>query len=236
MMIEGLTLPILIGAALVDSINPCVFGVLFFLIAFMTRVYKNPNKMLLGGLTYTAVVYLTYFLLGLGFLRAAVSLGFTQSVYGIAAVIAIIAGLIEIKDFFWYGKGFSLQMIPGGAERIKYYTKKIEKLHRKNGYVSFLAAGALGVFVTLVELPCTGAPYLAILAIVGKGNYAQGIPLLLLYNLIFVLPLFFIIGLAYFGKSSKKMEEWRKENRHIMRLVTGLFLLLLGWYMIYTII
>ena len=127
-------------------------------------------------------------------------------------------------------------MIPGGAERIKYYTKMIEKLHRKNGYVSFLAAGLLGIFVTLVELPCTGAPYLAILAIVGQGNYTQGIPLLLLYNLVFVLPLFFIIGLAYFGKSSKKMEEWRKKHRGVMRLSVGLFLILLGSYMIYSII
>ena len=236
MMPEGLTLGIIVGAALLDSINPCVFGVLIFLIAFMTKVYKKPSRMLLGGFLYTAVVYIAYFLIGLGFLKFTVSFGFSVAVYWVAAVIAILAGLLEIKDYFWYGKGFSLQMIPGAAKRIKMYTKRIEKLHKKKAYLSYLAAALLGVFVVLVELPCTGAPYLAVLAIIGAGNYAQGIPLLLLYNLIFILPLFVIIGIAYFGKSSNVLEEWRKKHRGLMRLSVGLFLIALGAYMIYTIV
>ena len=233
---EGLTLPVVIGAALLDSINPCVFGVLIFLIAFMTRVFKSPNKMLLGGLIYTAVVYTTYFLIGLGFLKFTVSFGFSVAVYWVAALIAIFAGLLEIKDFFWYGRGFSLQLIPGAAKRIKYFTNKIEHFHRKDGYLSYISAGLLGIFVVFVELPCTGAPYLAILAILGKGNFVQGIPLLLLYNFIFIFPLFIIIGIAYFGKSSKKLEVWRKEHRGLMRLAVGTFLVALGSYMLYTII
>lgn len=233
---EGLTLPILIGAALLDSINPCVFGVLIFLIAFMTRVYKSAHRMLLGGLLYTAVVYLTYFLIGLGFLQVTVSFGVSRIIYWIAAVIAIGAGLVEIKDYFWYGRGFSLQMIPGAAERIRFYTRKIEKLNGDHLWMSYLSTVLLGVFVVLVELPCTGAPYLAILAILSEGNLAQGIPLLLLYNFIFILPLFVIIGVAYFGKSSQVLESWRKEHRGLMRLVIGLFLVALGGFMIYTII
>ncbi len=233
---ESLTLPVIITAALLDSINPCVFGVLIFLIAFMSRMFKSANKMLIGGLIYTAVVYVTYLVLGLGFLKFTVSFGFSQAVYWVAAVIAITAGILEIKDFFWYGKGFSLQIIPGAAERIKYYTKKIEKLHKKDGIYTYLLAIPLGIFVTLVELPCTGAPYLAVLAIIGQGNYATGIPLLLLYNLIFILPLFFIIGLAYFGKSSDMLEKWRKKHRGLMRLLVGLFLIALGILMIYTIV
>src|SRR3989344_5422144 len=122
---EGLTLPIIIGAALADSINPCVFGVLIFLIAFMTKVFKSPRKMLVGGLFYTAVVYLTYFFIGLGILKFTVSLGLSISVYWIAAIIALAAGLLEIKDYFWYGQGPSLQIFPGGARRIKLYTQQI---------------------------------------------------------------------------------------------------------------
>jgi cytochrome c biogenesis protein CcdA len=235
-MIEGLTLPILVGAALLDSINPCVFGVLIFLCAFMLKVFKSPAKMLLGGLLYTFVVYITYFVIGLGFLKFTVSFGFSVAVYWVAAVIAIGAGLLEIKDFFWYGKGISLKMIPGAAKRIKYFTNKIAKMHKKDGMKSYIAAALLGVFVVLVELPCTGAPYLAVLAIIGAGNYAQGIPLLLLYNFIFVLPLFVIIGIAYFGKSSKVLENWRQKHKGAMRLAVGLFLLALGGYMLYTVI
>jgi cytochrome c biogenesis protein CcdA len=232
---EGLTLGLIIGAALLDSINPCVFGVLIFLIAFMTKMFKSRNGMLLGGLFYTSVVYVTYLVLGLGFLKVTLGLGFSVVVYWIAASIAIIAGMFEVKDYFNYGKGFSLQMIPGAGKRIHMYTQRMTKLQKKHPVLTFLMVGLLGIFVVLVELPCTGAPYLAILALIGQGSYSEALPLLLLYNLIFVLPLFVIIGIGYFGTDSKKLESWRKESRGIMRLAVGLFLIALGMYMIYSV-
>ncbi len=234
-MVE-LTIPIIISAALVDSINPCVFGVLIFLIAFMTKVFKSKHRMLFGSLLYTAVVYLTYLLIGFGILKFTVSFGFSVFVYWIAAVIAIGAGILEIKDYFWYGKGITLQMIPGASQRIKMYTRKMEMMKDKHIILIYLAMIALGVFVVLVELPCTGAPYLAILALIAKGEYTRAIPLLLLYNLIFILPLLIIISIAYFSKTSKKLELWRRAHRGFIRLVIGLFLIALGAYMIYIII
>jgi cytochrome c biogenesis protein CcdA len=231
---EELTLGIIIVAALADSINPCVFGVLIFLIAFMTKLFKSPKKMLLGGLLYSAVVYLTYLVIGFGLLKITAGTGIAAVFYWIAALIAILAGLVEIKDYFWYGKGFSLQMIPGSSERIKMYTKKIEQMEQKHPALLILTTALLGVFVVLVELPCTGAPYLAVLGLLSKGAYAQAVPLLLLYNFVFIVPLLVIISLAYFGSSSDKLEDWRKKHRGLMRLGVGIFLLTLGFYMIYS--
>src|SRR3990172_493668 len=231
---ENLTIPIVIAAALVDSVNPCVFGVLIFLIAFMTKMFKSANKMLLMGLLYSAVVYTTYLLLGFGILKVAIGSSFASFFYWIAALIAIFAGLLEIKDFFWYGKGFSLQIIPGGAERIKLYTRQIEKMEQRHPLMLIATTILLGIFVVMVELPCTGAPYLAILGLLSKGAFATAVPLLLLYNLVFIFPLLFIIGAAYFGTSSERMEKWRKEHRGLMRLGIGLALLALGFYMIYS--
>lgn len=231
-----LTWGLIVTAALLDSINPCVFGVLIFLIAFMKKAFRNPNKMLIGGFVYTAVVYVTYLLLGLGILKFTVSFGFSRIFYWIAALIAIGAGLLEIKDYFWYGKGFSLQLFPGTAQRIKLITQKIELSEKRHPAMMFLMAIVLGIFVVLVELPCTGAPYLAILGLLSSPQYhAQGLLYLLVYNLVFILPLFIIIGLAYFGTSSKELEKWRKEHRGLMRLIIGLFLVALGAYMIYTV-
>ncbi|HIG96552.1 TPA: hypothetical protein HA249_06740 [Candidatus Woesearchaeota archaeon] len=231
-----LTWGLIVTAALLDSINPCVFGVLIFLIAFMKKAFRNPNKMLIGGLVYTTVVYLTYLLLGLGILKFTVSFGFSRIFYWIAALIAIGAGLLEIKDYFWYGKGFSLQLFPGTAHRIKLITQKIKLSEKRHPAVMFLMAVMLGIFVVLVELPCTGAPYLAILGLLSSPQYyVQGLTYLLVYNLVFILPLLIIIGLAYFGTSSKELEKWRKEHRGLMRLIIGLFLVALGAYMIYTV-
>ena len=127
-------------------------------------------------------------------------------------------------------------MIPGAAERIKKYTKSMQKMEIKYPFLGLVIAALLGVFVVFVELPCTGAPYLAILGLLSTGEYAAGIPLLLLYNLVFILPLFFIIGLVYSGYASKTLEKWRKENRGLMRLIIGLFLLVLGSYMLWAVI
>jgi len=76
---------------------------------------------------------------------------------------------------------------------------------------------------------------LAILALLGEGLYGEAVPLLLLYNLVFIVPLLVIIGLAYWGASSTVLEIWRKKYRGGMRLAVGIFLLLLGAYMIYSI-
>ncbi|MEK7555066.1 MAG: hypothetical protein AAB518_03730 [Patescibacteria group bacterium] len=233
---EGLTIGIVIAAAAADSINPCVFGVLIFLIAFMNRVFKTRRMMLVGGIFYTAVVYATYLALGFGILKITLNVGISQFFYTIVAIIAIIAGLLEIKDYFWYGKGFSLQMLPGAAKRLEYYTTKVEAMEVKHPAYLFLVTALLGIFVVLVELPCTGAPYFAILGLLGAGDYTQAVPLLLLYNFIFIVPLLVIIGISYFGTSSERLESWRKEHRGLMRLGIGLFLIALGVYMIYSII
>lgn len=235
-MVEQLTLGIIIAAALVDSINPCVFGVLIFLLAYMTKVFKSTARMLIAGLIYITAVYITYFFIGVGLLTLAYTAGFAKPFYWFAAFVAIAAGLFEVKDYFWYGKGFSLQMIPGAAERIKKYSKAMEKLEVVHPALSLAIAAFLGIFVVFVELPCTGAPYLAILGMLSKGQYTAGIPLLMLYNLVFILPLFVIVGLVYFGCTSKMLEKWRKENRGIMRLGIGLFLLALGAYMLWAVI
>lgn len=233
-MPEGLSIPLVIAAAVVDSINPCVFGVLIFLIAFMTRIYRSPTKMVVFGFFYTIIVYLTYLLLGFGILKLAISTGVATTFYWIAAIIAIFAGVLEIKDFFWYGRGFSLQIIPGGGERIKYYTRQIEKMEKHHPALLILTTALLGVFVVMVELPCTGAPYLAILGLMSKGQYSAALPLLLLYNFVFVLPLLGIIAISYFGTSMETLEKWRLKHRGLMRLGIGSFLLALGFYMLYS--
>jgi cytochrome c biogenesis protein CcdA len=233
-MVAQLTLGLVIAAALADSINPCVFGVLIFLLAYMVTVFKNKAKMLLAGLIYTAVVYVSYLLIGLSVLAFTQSTGIVKPFYWFAAIVAIIAGILEVKDYFWYGRWFSLQMIPGGAKKIKDLSDAMKQMDANHPVLSLGIAGLLGFVVVLFEFPCTGAPYLAILALLSGGDYASGVPLLLLYNLIFILPLFIIIGLVYFGYTSKKLEKWRKEHRGLMRLGIGLFLLAFGAYLINT--
>lgn len=231
-----LTIGIIFTAAILDSINPCVLGVLIFLITFMTKLFQDRNKMLLGGVIYTTTVYVMYLALGFGILQLALNASIAGAFYWAVAVIAILAGLLELKDYFWYGKGFTLQMIPGAGARLEKFTAYIAQTEGRHPLVLYGSLVGIGIFVVLVELPCTGAPYLAILGLLSKGAYASAVPLLLFYNLVFILPLIVIVAMAYFGTASEKLEAWRKEHRGLMRLVVGIFLVALGVYMISTLI
>ncbi|HUT22517.1 MAG TPA: GAP family protein [Candidatus Bipolaricaulota bacterium] len=219
-MFDSLTISTVLGAAAIDSINPCAIAVLVFLLTFLS-VLKKPKQMLSVGLVYIFFVYLTYFLAGIG-LMAALGLAsntLTITIYRLSAVLLIFLGLINIKDFFWYGKGLSLS-IPESKKPL------IEKYVRK---ASLPAAIVLGVLVSAFELPCTGGVYIAILSLLAvNASYLNGVLYLLLYNLIFVLPLIIILMLVYFGYSSKKLEELRKKSRSWLRLIIGLAMLVFG--------
>ncbi len=212
-------LPVVITTALVDSINPCAIGVLVLLIGTLIALSKNRHKMLLTGAIYIIAVYLTYFLAGIGLLLFIQRFNLAEPIGIIVGALVIILGLVEIKDFWWYGKGFTLSIPYKRSQQIKKRVKKI----------TVPGAIVLGIFVAAVELPCTGGPYLAITALLSKiGFDPLVVGYLLLYNFIFVLPLIIILLLAYFGLSTKKIEEWRKKNRKWMRLITGLIMVALG--------
>lgn len=219
-MDEDITLVLVIGAALVDSVNPCAIGVLLFLSSVLLRISSRSTLLRLGAI-YIVTVYVVYVLSGLGliwFQHALIRRGFAQVVGITVGAFVIALGLIEIKDFFWYGKGISLEISPRHKEKI---TKMAER-------ISFLGVITLGGFVAAVELPCTGGPYLAITAILAQSFEMKSFLYLLLYNFIFVLPLLVILLMIYFGASTLKLKRWRQERRKWMNLASGLLMILLG--------
>ena len=133
--------------------------------------------------------------------------------------LIIFAGLLEIKDYFWYGRWFSLS-IPGRL------AKKLDKLASK---VTVPGMILLGVFVAGVELPCTGAPYLAIITLLSQYFDFNAFLLLLYYNVIFVSPLVVILGMVAAGKKLHEVKKWKQESRGVMRLLIGLMLVGMGW-------
>ena len=220
-MPEDLTLAIVLGAALIDSINPCAIGVILFLSSALLRVSSRKELLLKLGGIYITTVYVVYTLSGLGliwFQYQLISKGFAEIVGIIVGALVIVLGLIEIKDFFWYGKGISLEITPKHKEKL---TKMAENF-------SLLGIMAIGGFVAIVELPCTGGPYLAITALLAKSFDKQAFVYLLIYNFIFVLPLLIILIMIYFGASTLRLKEWRLGKRKWMNLATGLLMISLG--------
>lgn len=223
---QSLTLPVVVVAALADSINPCAFAVLIFLLVYLLGL-KAESRVVKTGLAYIATVFVVYFLSGVGLLKLIQYSGTTVWVARVAGVVALVAGLINIKDFFWYGRGITLA-IPASKKPL------LEKYIR---LASVPAAVVLGFLVSAFELPCTGGAYLAILSLLAKQTTRySAIGYLVLYNLIFVLPLVVIVLLVSRGSSPEKLEALRVDRKKWLRLGMGLVMvslglgLLLGWF------
>ena len=214
----ALNLYVVIFAALVDSINPCAFAVLIILIAYLTSLGER-RRIAVVGCTYIATVFIVYFIAGLGLLTFVQGIGLTGIVFTFAAVVAIIAGLINIAEVLLKREIFTLAIPVSQKDAIDRYIKK----------ASVPSAIVLGALVAMVELPCTGGIYLAILGLLGdRMTLAEGIPYLLLYNLIFVLPLILILIVMYWGGTPERLEAFRSGSKRWVRLVMGIVMVALG--------
>lgn len=216
---ESLTLPVLIGAALVDSINPCEFAVLLILIATILSS-GNRKKALLSGLAYSASIFISYFLMGIGLYSVISSFGAPFIFMKVIGVIAILIGLFNIKDYFWYGKIFLMEVPLSWRPKLKSLVRSI---------TGPLSAFLIGFLVSLFLLPCTSGPYIVVLGMLGHDEtFRQAIWWLLLYNLIFILPMIMISIGMYFGLNVAKAEETRSKNLKLLHLIAGIIMITMG--------
>lgn len=214
-----------IATAAIDAVNPCAIGVMILMVSAVLGAGKSLRKLIFLGLIYTGAVFVTYLVAGLGFLYffSTIPLFVVEYLSIIVGSIIIIAGILEIKDYFWYGKGFTLA-IP------VYFSHKIERMA---GTTTTAGVAFLGFFVAAVELPCTGAPYLAIITLLSQDFNFTAFLLLVIYNIIFVAPLLIILVLVFFGVELQKIHAWKNMNKGLMRLAIGLLLVALGWLLIF---
>jgi len=219
--LRTLSLVTVIGAAIVDSINPCAIAVLLILLSALLAT-GDKKKALRAGFAFTISIYIVYFLFGLSLFSALQISGLSFWFNKIIGILAIIIGLANIKDYFRYGAGGFVMEIPRRwRPTLKNVLSKV---------TSPLGAFFMGFVVCLFELPCTGGPYIFILGLLAeRTTRVAAIPILLLYNLFFVLPLLIITILIYAGFTSiEKTTEWKERNIRILHLIAGVIMLALG--------
>jgi cytochrome c biogenesis protein CcdA/glutaredoxin len=225
---QKITIPIVMAAAAVDAINPCAFAVLIILMTAALAI-ADKKRALKFGIAFTVSVYISYFLMGLGLFSALQATGISHTFYIIVTVLAFVVGLLNIKDYFWYGKGFLMEVPLSWRPTMK----KI-----LNGATTPFGAFLAGFVVSLFELPCTGGPYIVILGLLAKEvTQNVGIMYLLLYNLVFVSPLIILSIIIYRGLSTtEKLEQIRQEKIKLLHLIGGLLMLGIAIVMILSLI
>ena len=228
------TIAKILSLAVVDAINPCALAVLILMLtAILTYNPKERKNIILAGLAFVMAVFVMYLVYGLLIVK------FFQIVQGLSAirlwlykalgVIAIILGILNIKDFVKYKPGSV------GTEMPMFMRPKVKKII--SGITSPKGAFVVGLFVTLFLLPCTIGPYIIVGGILSALEFLKILHLLIFYNLIFIIPMLVIIGLVYWRFSKiGDISAWKEKNINKLHLITGLIMFILGIAMVFSLI
>lgn len=225
-MENGLTLTKVISLAAVDAINPCALAVLtMMLIAIITYNPKKKMNIIWSGLAFSAAVFIMYMIYGLVIIRSfQLVQGITEIriwLYKILGGAAVLLGALQMKDFLFYKPGGVATEMPMGLR------PKVKKII--SGITSPWGAFSVGLFVTLFLLPCTIGPYVILGGMLSFMEILKTVPMLILYNLIFIAPMIIITGVVYFGLSRvEDVSSWKDKNIRILHFISGLIILALG--------
>jgi cytochrome c biogenesis protein CcdA len=236
---ESFGLLTVLGAGLIDGLNPCAFATLVFFISYMTFTGRKGRDVLFVGGAFALGVFLTYLLVGVGLLKAVQSLGFFSAlgrwVYLVTALLCTILAILTFRDCFTARGGQASEMtlkLPAGLKRL------IHKVIRENARVRAFVGIAFvtGFVISLIELACTGQVYLPTIMFVLSvpEMAAQAFLYLLLYCLAFILPLVVVFLASYFGTTSQQLGLFVTRHTAAIKALTGLVFVGLALWMTWT--
>ncbi|MFH1458105.1 MAG: hypothetical protein ABIG31_02925 [Candidatus Omnitrophota bacterium] len=244
----------IISAGLIDGINPCAFTVIVFFISFLALQGYRKKELILIGTGFIFSVFLTYLLIGVGLFNFLYQLkGFwvlTKAFNISIGAFSIILGALALYDFVKYRQtrqteGLLLQLPVSIKRRIQYV---IGLHYRKTGSSSFpqddgkkhlfrltLTAFITGFLVSILEAVCTGQTYLPTISFILKTNALklQALAYLLVYNLMFIVPLGVIFVLALLGVNSQQFAHFLKKHLLTIKILMAILFFGFGIFLIW---
>ncbi len=209
---------------LIDGFNPCAMWVLLFLLSILVNVRDRRRIVLVAG-TFVLVSGLVYLAFMAAWLNLFLLIGFARWLQVAIGMLAIVIGTVHIKDFFAFGKGFSLS-IPD-AVKPTLYTRMRSVLHAESMWAALVAVTIVAVMVNMVELLCTaGLPalYTQVLTL-NPMPTARYYGYLILYNLAYIFDDALMVTIAVITMNKFKLQE--KQGRWL-KLISGVVVISLG--------
>jgi cytochrome c biogenesis protein CcdA len=243
---SDLSVPAIIAAGFLDGFNPCAFGVLILFATFALGLAARQSletaqpgesstagaasRTVLGlGAFFVLGVLLTYFLLGLGLLTAVASLtdfGGNHLPSRFAALLAIGLGLWMVRDVLLPDAGWKLEAPHALHGRMRDWARTSSPVALFGG----------GVLIGLCTVPCSGAVYLGVVALLGaSGTVGAGLGGLVLYNLAYITPLVALLFLASRPGLIRVINRWHLEHAGGTKVVLAIVVLVLGFAILLTV-
>lgn len=217
-----------VAMGLLDGFNPCSMWVLVLMISLLAPMQDRLRMLAVAG-AFIAVEGIAYFIFMAAWLNLFLLIGLSRTSEIIIAGIAILAGAINLKDFWRYGWGVSLSIPQSAKPGI--YARIRGILQAKNLLGAMIGAVVLAILVQIVEFMCTSgfpALYTRILTLrqtTGPSYYGY----LLLYNIAYMLDDLIVLGIGVVTLSQRRLQE--NEGRWL-KLVSGLVMVGLGLYLL----
>jgi thiol-disulfide isomerase/thioredoxin len=224
-------------AGLVEGLNPCALATLVFFISYLTMVGRTRTEIFWVGMGFTVTGFVTHLLLGLGILGFVQYLSFlplfSKIVYLITFCFSLFLGIFSLYDYAQLKRGRSSKMTLQVPDFLK---KRIHRIIRaREGELEagkevkptrfLFAAMVIGFIVTLLQSTCTSQVYLPTILFVTNipSLRDSAIFYLILYNIIYILPLLTIFGIVYWGTTSQQLAFFLQRRTSTIKLLTALF-------------
>jgi len=233
-------------AGLVEGMNPCALATLVFFISYLTMVGRTRKEIFWVGMGFTGTGFITHLLLGFGILSFVQHLSFlplfSRIIYLITFGFSLFLGIFSLYDYIQLKRGRPSKMTLQVPDSLK---KRIHRIIRtregeleanKEGKSTrfLLAAMVIGFIVTLLQSTCTSQVYLPTILFVSNipSLRDSAIFYLILYNIVYILPLVAIFGIVYWGTTSEQLALFLQRRTSTIKLFTALFFFVLAGILI----
>lgn len=215
--------------ALVDGFNPCNMFVLTCLLALLISTSDSKLRLYVVALSFVGMCYIFYFLFMALWLNVFKYISFVTPLRIGLGALAVVAGVINCKELFFFKKGISLTIQEQHKGPLMKRLQAMKEIIQK-GSLPLLISSSIGLatLASLVELPCTaGFPIIFTGILSGKGleNTASYYFYLAYYNLIYVLPLCVIVFIFIYTLKARQITQRQME---VIKFIGGVIMLLLG--------
>lgn len=224
--------PILLTTVIIsflDGFNPCSLFVLTFLLAMIVHS-ASRKRIFLVGFTFLLVAAAIYGLFMIGVLNIMVFAARLFWISNLVSLLVLAMGLVAIKDFLFFKKGFSLS-IPE-SYKARYYRQVRKVFYTKSTGPMLIATVVMAVGIALIELPCTAGLPVVWSGLVSRLDLSWYYFLFLfaLYLIMYLSAELVVFSLAVIRMRSVKLTE---EGGRFLKLVSGCLMLVLGFVLLF---
>lgn len=228
---SALTFSVVALGGLLDGFNPCAISTLIFFMSVLAISKANRRTRLWVGVSFITASFIVYMAIGMGIIyafRQVPQFGMVKK--GIEVVLGLCMlplGLYSFRDAFRFRRtqrpdDVKLQIPKKIKRRIHAF------MNSRLGVGGPILGGLItGAGVTVLESVCTGQSYVPVLMYMLKRDCSDVCAwvLLVIYNLLFVLPLTIVFVCFHRGLQLTALIDWSKRNLVVVKILLGLFFL-----------